>query len=164
MTGVQTCALPISRTLSDPFGNLDHPNCILIQYFRPTSRERNVQEHYTSWDSAKGLHWKVDTTRIWVFCDCKIWLQWVTKSENMTRRWYHCRWAECDWDESCWVIHFQSYHWWVIFAVIWIWEYKKPFLAVFCQHGVYVDFPWRLDIFMSCSGKIKKSYVECDSA
>ena len=43
---------------------MDHPNCILIQYFRPTSRERNVQEHYTGWDSTKGLHWKVDEFQI----------------------------------------------------------------------------------------------------
>ena len=53
-----------ARALSDPFANVDHPNCILIQYFCPTSRERNVQEHYTGWNSTKGLRWKVDEFQI----------------------------------------------------------------------------------------------------
>jgi hypothetical protein len=53
----------IARALSNPFSNTNHPNCILIQYFRPTSRERNVQEYYSGWDSAKGLRWKVDDTQ-----------------------------------------------------------------------------------------------------
>ena len=52
-----------ARALSDPFANPDHPNCIRIQYFRPTSWERNVQEYYTGWDCAKGLRWKVDETQ-----------------------------------------------------------------------------------------------------
>jgi hypothetical protein len=57
----------IARALSEPFSNPEHPNCVLIQYFRPTSRGRNVQEFYSGWDSAKGLRWKVDEAQdpIW---------------------------------------------------------------------------------------------------
>lgn len=52
----------IARALSDPFSNPEHPNCIKIQYFKPTSRERDVQDFYHGWDSTKGLRWKVDDT------------------------------------------------------------------------------------------------------
>jgi hypothetical protein len=53
----------IARALSNPFSNPDHPNCVLIQYFRPTSRDRNVQDYYNGWDCAKGLRWRVDETQ-----------------------------------------------------------------------------------------------------
>ena len=33
---------------------------MLIQYFQPVSRNRNVQKFYTGWDSGSGLRWKVD--------------------------------------------------------------------------------------------------------
>ena len=52
----------IARALSDPNSNPEHPGCVLIQYFRPTSRVRAVQEFYTGWDSTTGLRWKVDST------------------------------------------------------------------------------------------------------
>ena len=66
----------IARALSNPFSNPDHPNCVLIQYFRPTSRDRNVQDYYNGWDSAKGLCWRVDETQDPVWED--------TNSLNMT--------------------------------------------------------------------------------
>ena len=50
----------IARALSDPFADADHPNCVLIQYFKPVSRSRIVQELYNGWDSDKRLRWKVD--------------------------------------------------------------------------------------------------------
>ena len=37
----------IARALSDPDCNPKEPNCILIQYFHPTSRRVDVQELYT---------------------------------------------------------------------------------------------------------------------
>ena len=37
----------IARALSDPNSNPEHPGCVLIQYFCPTSRVRAVQEFYT---------------------------------------------------------------------------------------------------------------------
>ena len=40
--------------------NPEKPNCILIQYFRPTSRSVDVQQFYTGWDSERGLHWKIE--------------------------------------------------------------------------------------------------------
>jgi hypothetical protein len=53
----------IARALSDPNTNPDQPNCVLIQFFRPTSRDENVQETYSGWDSARGLRWKVDESQ-----------------------------------------------------------------------------------------------------
>ena len=47
----------IARILSNPDCNPEKPNCILIQYFCPTSRSVDVQEFYTSWG---GLHWKIE--------------------------------------------------------------------------------------------------------
>jgi len=41
-----TKPIRIARAVFDPFTNPEHPNCILIQYFRPTARRRNVQECY----------------------------------------------------------------------------------------------------------------------
>jgi len=50
----------IARALSDPNCNPEQPNCVLIQYFRPTSRDQDVRDFYTGWDSERGLRWKVD--------------------------------------------------------------------------------------------------------
>ena len=55
------CPVWIARALSNPNSNLEHPGYVLIQYFRPTSRTRSVQEFYTGWDSSTGLRWKVDS-------------------------------------------------------------------------------------------------------
>jgi hypothetical protein len=44
---------------SDPNYNPEWPNCVLIQYFQPTSRSQLVQETYRGWDSEAGLHWKI---------------------------------------------------------------------------------------------------------
>ena len=52
----------IARALSNPNSNPEHPGYVLIQYYRPTSRTRSVQEFYTGWDSSTGLRWKVDST------------------------------------------------------------------------------------------------------
>jgi hypothetical protein len=43
----------IARAKSDP-------NCVLIQYFQPTSRSQLVQDTYRSWDSETGLRWKIE--------------------------------------------------------------------------------------------------------
>ena len=45
----------IARALSNPNSSPEYPGCMLIQYFRPTSRTRVVQEFYTCWDSATSL-------------------------------------------------------------------------------------------------------------
>ena len=45
----------IARALSNPNSNPEYPGCILIRYFQPVSRNRNVQKFYTSWDSGSGL-------------------------------------------------------------------------------------------------------------
>ena len=50
----------IGRALSNPNSSPKNPNCVLIQYFRPTSRNQDVIDFYTRWDSKRGLRWKVD--------------------------------------------------------------------------------------------------------
>jgi len=50
----------IARALSDPNCNPRKTNCVLIQYFRPTSLNRDVQDSYIGWDSERGWRWKVD--------------------------------------------------------------------------------------------------------
>ena len=74
-----------ARALSNPFANPDHSNCIRIQYFRPTSREQNVQEYYTGWNSAKGLRWKVDETQslVWENTDSLV-TAWKSRVKKVT--------------------------------------------------------------------------------
>ena len=75
----------IARALSNPFNNPDHPNCVLIQYFRPTSRDRNVQDYYNGWDSAKGLCWRVDKTQDPVWKDTNsLMTAWKSKIKKGT--------------------------------------------------------------------------------
>jgi hypothetical protein len=50
----------IARALSNPNCNPEQPNCILLQYFRPTSRNMDIQAFYTGWDSERGLRWKIE--------------------------------------------------------------------------------------------------------
>ena len=45
----------IVRALSNLNCNLKHLGCVLIQYFQPISRNKNVLKFYTSWDSRNGL-------------------------------------------------------------------------------------------------------------
>ena len=50
----------IGRALSGPYCNPENPNRVLTQYSRPTSRNRDVQDFYTGWDSERDLRWNVD--------------------------------------------------------------------------------------------------------
>ena len=50
----------IAHAKSDPNNNPKRPNCVLIQYFQPTSRVQVVQETYVGWDSEGGLRWKIE--------------------------------------------------------------------------------------------------------
>jgi hypothetical protein len=50
----------IAQAKSDPNCNPEWPNCVLIQYFQPTSRSQLVQDTYHGWDSETGLHWKIE--------------------------------------------------------------------------------------------------------
>ena len=61
----------IRRALSNPNSSPKNPNCILIQYFRPTSRNLDVQDFYIGWDNERGLHWRVDEIEppIWQHTD-----------------------------------------------------------------------------------------------
>ena len=61
----------IGRALFNPNSSPENPNCILIQYFRPTSRNHDVQDFYSGWNNKKGLRWRVDETEplIWQHTD-----------------------------------------------------------------------------------------------
>ena len=52
-----------ARALSGVNSNAEHPNCILIQYLRPTSRDQDVRDFYSGWDSERGLRFKVDISQ-----------------------------------------------------------------------------------------------------
>lgn len=54
----------IARALSDPNSDLERPNSIKIQYYRPSSRDASVQRCYAGWDSLDGLQWKIDDTQL----------------------------------------------------------------------------------------------------
>ena len=64
----------ITRALFDPNCNAIKPNCVLIQYFRPASRDEGVKNFYTAWDSERGLHWKIDEIELplWQYTDALI--------------------------------------------------------------------------------------------
>jgi hypothetical protein len=47
----------------NPNCNRKKPNCVIIEYFHPTSRSQQVQEFYTGWDSKGGLHWKIEESQ-----------------------------------------------------------------------------------------------------
>lgn len=75
----------IARAKSDPNINHERPNCVKIQYFRPTSRSNEVQNHYTGWDSTNGLKWKVDETQAedWLHTD-SIMTAWKSRVRKET--------------------------------------------------------------------------------
>jgi hypothetical protein len=50
----------IARAKSDPNCNPEWPNCVIIQYFQPTSRSQLVQDTYHGWDFEIGLRWKIE--------------------------------------------------------------------------------------------------------
>ena len=50
----------IGRALSNSNSSPENPNCVLIQYFCPTSRNQDVIDFYIGWDRERGLCWKVD--------------------------------------------------------------------------------------------------------
>ena len=77
----------IARAFSNPNCNPEKPNCVLIQYFRPTSRDQNVQDFYTGWDSERGLRWKVDETEppLWQHTNALI-TAWKSSIRKDTRQ------------------------------------------------------------------------------
>jgi hypothetical protein len=50
----------IARAISDPNSNPEMPNAVQIQYFRPVSRDRDVQKFYKDWDTDVNLRWTVE--------------------------------------------------------------------------------------------------------
>ena len=76
----------IARVLLDPDCNPEEPNCILIQYFHPTSRRVDVQELYTGWDSDRGLRWKIEEKErpVWEETNALM-TTWSTRIKKDTR-------------------------------------------------------------------------------
>ena len=52
----------IARATSDPFTNPDRPGCIELQYYQPSSRDRDVLRLYTNWDNHAKFKWILDTS------------------------------------------------------------------------------------------------------
>ena len=50
----------LGRAMSDPNSNPDMPNTVLIQFFRPISRDRDVLKYYKDWDTDKHLRWTIE--------------------------------------------------------------------------------------------------------
>jgi len=50
----------LGRAMSDPNSNLDMPNTIQIQFFRPISRNRDVLKYYKDWNTDKNLWWTIE--------------------------------------------------------------------------------------------------------
>jgi hypothetical protein len=50
----------IGHAKSNPNCNPERLNCVLIQYFQPTSRSQVIQETYRGWNSEVGSRWKIE--------------------------------------------------------------------------------------------------------
>ena len=50
----------IARALTDPNSDVNHPNCIWMQYWTPTSTHYVDVETYEGWDSTSGNIWRED--------------------------------------------------------------------------------------------------------
>ena len=46
--------------MSDPNSNLERPNTVQIQIFRPVSWNRNVLKFYEDWDIDVNLQWTIE--------------------------------------------------------------------------------------------------------
>ena len=73
----------IARATSDPFANPDRPGCIELQYYRPSSRNRNILQFYTDWDTNDKFRWTTDTSadRTWESTD-SIMTGWKPRSRK----------------------------------------------------------------------------------
>ena len=73
----------IGREMSDPNCSCEHANCVLIQYFEPTSHLAEVRNNYTGWNSEQGLKWKMDETQeeVWLHTD-HIMTSWKPRIRN----------------------------------------------------------------------------------
>lgn len=77
----------IARALTDPDCNRNHPNCVEIQYYQPSSKSTVIQETYQGWDSTRGLKWKVDETQApeWLHTNAII-SSWKSNTRQESRR------------------------------------------------------------------------------
>jgi hypothetical protein len=73
----------IAQATSDPNSDQEHPNCMKVQYFRPTSRAKEVQRCYMGWDSPNGLRWRAEENQVeeWLHTDCII-TAWKSKNQK----------------------------------------------------------------------------------
>ena len=73
----------IARATSDPNSDRERPNCVKIQYYRPTSRAREVQTRYAGWDLASGLRWRAEENQLeeWLHTDSII-TAWKSRNQK----------------------------------------------------------------------------------
>jgi hypothetical protein len=38
----------------------EHPQCILIQYWKPSASSDHIQETYDGWDGERSMQWRID--------------------------------------------------------------------------------------------------------
>ena len=64
----------IARALIDPNFDVNHPNCIWMQYWTPASTHYVDAETYKGWDSTTGNIWREDKRfdPVWAHTDCII--------------------------------------------------------------------------------------------
>ena len=69
----------VVRALIDYNVNRKYPNCIEIQFYKPVSKQNDVQESYVGWDSECSFKWKIDDSLDphWIHGDCII-TSWKT--------------------------------------------------------------------------------------
>ena len=62
----------IARALTDPNSDVNHPNCIRMQYWTPASSHYVDAETYEGWDSTSGNIWREDRSfdPVWAHTDC----------------------------------------------------------------------------------------------
>lgn len=54
----------ITKAISDVNAEpVQHPNCILIQYWKPMDASNHIQETYNSWDGERPMQWKIDDSQ-----------------------------------------------------------------------------------------------------
>jgi hypothetical protein len=42
---------------------VEHPQCILIQYWKPSSSSNHIQETYASWDGDRSMQWRIEDSQ-----------------------------------------------------------------------------------------------------
>jgi hypothetical protein len=76
-------ARAITNMNAKPF---KHPNCMLIQYWKPIGTSDHIQDTYDGWNGVRPLQWKIDDCQppIWERTDSII-LAWKLEIRSCTK-------------------------------------------------------------------------------